>query len=67
MTVYFRLKDKVIVGMSKYPYEDEEGYFTVEKDIEPEKFSVGVDLFVYKYNDIKEVPPPTYDKEGNKL
>lgn len=67
MIVYFRVKDKVLVGMSKYPYEEQDGFITVEKDIEPEKFSMGTDIFVYKYNDIKEVPPPTYDEEGNKL
>jgi len=67
MIAYFRIKNNEITGMSRYPYEEEEGCETIEKEVTKEKFSMGVDIFVYENGKIKEVPPPEYDDDGNKI
>jgi len=58
MIVYFRIKNNNIVGISRYPYQEEAGFFTVEQEFEKEKFSVGAEMFKYENGIIKEVPIP---------
>lgn len=60
MKVYFAIKENKIIGMSKFPYENTD-FVVIEKEIEKEKFSLGVDIFVFENNTIKEVPPPVFD------
>lgn len=67
MIAYFNIKDGSINGMSKYPFEQVEGYIVIEKEIPEQKFRMGTDIFVYENGTIKEVPPPQYDEQGNKL
>lgn len=59
MKVYFAIKENKIIGMSKFPYENAD-FVVIEKEIEKEKFSIGVDIFAFENNNIKEVPAPEY-------
>lgn len=61
MKVYFNIKDGVINGLSRFPFEVSKGFTIIEKEITEEKFKMGVDIFVFENGKINEVPPPEVD------